>query len=72
MKVEEYDSFLVRFWRNQPEPEQQGRWQGEIEHIQSGIRWHFSTLSDLLAFLQQSAVAPNAPGQPDPGTPLRC
>lgn len=56
MKAEGYESFLVRFWRNQPGQEQRDRWHGEIEHIQRGTRWDFSTLSDLLAFLQQAVT----------------
>jgi len=58
MNPAEYESFLVRFWRDQPCNDQPGCWHGEIEHIQSGLRQHFNTLSDLMAFLQQAAVAP--------------
>ncbi|MCE7989922.1 MAG: hypothetical protein DYG89_52915 [Caldilinea sp. CFX5] len=65
MKAEGYDSFLVRCWRNQSEQEQGCCWHGEIEHIQSGVRWDFATLSDLLAFLQQ-VVATQAKQQWQP------
>ena len=52
-----YASFLIRLWRqtgpldlNHP-----GGWQSEVEHIQSGQRWKFGTLEDLLGFLRQQA-----------------
>ncbi len=64
MNPAEYESFLVRFWRDQPCHEQPGCWHGEIEHIQSGLRQHFSTLRDLMAFLQQAAVAPQVIEEP--------
>ena len=66
MKAEGYDSFLVRFWHTQPGQEQGYRWCGEIEHIQSGVRWDFTTLRDLLAFLQQvAAPQANSSWQPE-------
>lgn len=58
MVPEEYASFLMRCWREQATSAQQGLWCGEIEHIQSGSRWRFSTMSELLTFLQQVAGAP--------------
>jgi len=36
-------------------PEQATGWQGEVEHIQSGQRWTFSTLDELLGFLRRQA-----------------
>lgn len=62
MKAEGYESFVVRFWCNQAGPEQPDRWPGEIEHIQSGTRWNFNTLSELLTFLQP-IVTPEASSQ---------
>jgi hypothetical protein len=56
MDPEEYASFIVRVWRDQSGSEQQGRWCGEIEQIQSGVRWRFCTLAELLTFLQQRAL----------------
>ncbi len=41
-----YLSFLVRMWR-----EGSDDWQGEVEHIQSGRRWEFSTAEELCQFL---------------------
>lgn len=57
MDPEDYASFVVRIWREQSGSEQQNCWCGEIEQIQSGVRWHFCTLTELLTFLQQSALA---------------
>lgn len=48
----EYESFLVRLWRNPEAEDQHHPWCGEIEHIQSGVRWSFSTLSEeIVEFL---------------------
>ncbi len=50
-----YASFLVRLWR-EDDPEQPGRfgdWQGEVEHIQTGRRWAFARLDELLDSLRR-------------------
>jgi hypothetical protein len=31
--------------------------QGEVEHIQTGRRWGFSTLDELLSFLRRQVTA---------------
>ncbi len=59
MQPEDYMSFLVRLWRDQPGDDQPDGWHGEIEHVQTGSRWRFGTLGDLLAFLQQAVIAPH-------------
>jgi hypothetical protein len=64
MQPEDYVSFLLRLWRDQPTDDRRGAWHGEIEHIQTGARWGFSTLSDLIAFLHQAMVAPHTISQP--------
>jgi hypothetical protein len=52
-----YASFLLRLWSESslpasaPAPD----WHAEIEHIQSGERWTFDSLEELLEFLQQQA-----------------
>ena len=62
----EYASFLIRVWRDatpphSPYPPELGGaeggtdWQGEVEHIQTGERWSFSTLDELLGFLRRQA-----------------
>lgn len=55
-----YVSFLVRLWRERsPEsPAPPTDWHSEVEHIQSGRRWSFSTLDELLAFLRRQAEDP--------------
>ena len=55
-----YHSFLVRLWR---EPDVKwaalaSDWQSEIEHIQSGQRWSFATLDEMLDFLRQQMLDP--------------
>jgi hypothetical protein len=49
-------SFLVRLWRDRSGDDQPGAWQGEVEQIQTGTRWSFGTLGELLAFLHQAVV----------------
>lgn len=53
----QYASFLVRLWR-EDDPERPGwfsDWQGEAEHIQTGRRWTFARLDELLSFLRRLA-----------------
>ena len=69
MQPEDYVSFLLRLWRDQATDDRRGAWHGEIEHIQTGVRWSFSTLGDLLAFLHQAVVAPQAISQPTSDEP---
>ncbi|MCR4406568.1 MAG: hypothetical protein NUW24_06565 [Anaerolineae bacterium] len=57
MSTVEYASFLIRLWCEQ-NPQQVGPtadWCGEIEHIQTGECWTFSTLDELLDFLRWQA-----------------
>ncbi len=52
-----YASFLLRLWRE--EEQEAGReraftdWHSQVEHIQSGQKWEFDTLSDLLSFFNR-------------------
>jgi hypothetical protein len=50
-----YVSFLIRLWRERSleHPEEVADWQGDIEHIQTGQRWTFGTLDELLSFLRR-------------------
>ena len=49
-----YASFLIRLWSTTTrEPPQAGEWQGEMQHIQSGQRQTFATLTELLVMLQR-------------------
>lgn len=56
----EYASFLIRLWReagdNATAPLTD--WRSEVEHIQSGRRWTFGTLDELLDFLRQQLQEP--------------
>lgn len=65
MEPEVYESFVVRVWRKQVTNTPERQWCGEIEQIQSGLRWAFCTLPDLLAFLQQAASAQGATTPPN-------
>ena len=54
-------SFLVRMWREGTElPELNGHWQGEVEHVQTGRRWAFDNLDELLGFLRLATQAPES------------
>jgi hypothetical protein len=56
---DQYASFLVRLWRSaDPAPgSSNGDWQGEVEHIQSGKRLAFGSISELWEFLRQPLVS---------------
>jgi len=58
----EYTSYLIRLWRElNPDPRVlPAEWRGEVEHIQSGQCWSFSTLDELLGFLRRQAEDPGA------------
>lgn len=51
----QYASFLVRLWRSTtPEPTGlRTAWHGEVEHIQSGRRLAFASVSELCELLSQ-------------------
>lgn len=49
----EYKSFLVRLWRETNDQFPQANWEVEIEHIQSGEKWDFGTLDEMVQFLQR-------------------
>jgi len=62
-----YASFLVRLWREErpASSEPATAWQSELKHIQSGGRWTFSTLDELLGFLRRQAEEPEVLGRPE-------
>jgi hypothetical protein len=40
---------MLRLWRQRhPGDPEEGEWQGEIQHIQSGGRWTFASMGALL------------------------
>ena len=55
-----YLSFLVRLWHepNTESPVQPTCWKGEVEYIQSGQRWSFETLDEVLSFLRKQVSDP--------------
>ena len=64
MQPEGYMSFLVRLWRDPADEQQPCDWYGELEQIQTGLRWSFSSYGELLACLHQLTAAPQAIAQP--------
>ena len=56
----EYASFLIRLWREAGADTAVllTDWCSEVEHIQTGQRWAFSTLDELLEFLRQELEQP--------------
>jgi len=48
----QYASFLIRLWRQESADlvEHPVEWQSEVEHIQTGDRWSFGSLDELLAW----------------------
>jgi hypothetical protein len=52
-----YASFIVRLWRlaGSLNSEMPVSWHSEVEHIQSGQTWKFSTFDQLIGFLKQQA-----------------
>lgn len=59
-----YVSFLIRMWREGGEHAAgiPGGWRSQLEHIQSGKRWNFESLDDLLHFLRRQALEHGAEG----------
>ena len=55
----QYASFLIRLWRStEPEGGLESSWHSEVEHIQSGETWSFSTLTELEGFFSWQAAEP--------------
>jgi hypothetical protein len=56
----EYASFLIRLWReaSADATAPANNWRSQVEHIQSGQRWSFSTLDELLDFLRREVEKP--------------
>ena len=48
---EVYNSYLVRFWREDGGGEPDGEWRGEVESIQTGQKWQFIKLETMAQFL---------------------
>jgi hypothetical protein len=52
MKHEPYISFLVRIWWEDTGGEPKEIWHGEVESIQTGQKWQFGELRDMVTFLR--------------------
>ncbi len=50
-----YASFFVRLWWRRPPHADAAtaEWHGEVEHVQTGMKWQFDNIDDLLAFLSR-------------------
>lgn len=61
-----YASFMVRLWREEGSAltEPATDWQSEVQHIQSGQSWSFSTLDELLDFVRRQAQNPEVLERP--------
>ncbi len=59
--VVEYASFFVRLCRRRSPgaDTSPAEWHGEVEHVQTGMRWEFDNAEDLLAFLTQKVTHPS-------------
>jgi hypothetical protein len=53
MEPDDYLSFVLRLWREEP----CGLWRSEVEHIQSGNRYSFASLAYALDFLRRAGDA---------------
>jgi hypothetical protein len=53
--TQEMTSFVVRFVREVSE-EQEARWRGLIQHVQSGAERNFATFTDAVQFMQDRVV----------------
>jgi hypothetical protein len=50
-KAETYFSYLLRLWRD--ESDHAFVWRASLESAQTGERYHFSVLDELIAFLHE-------------------
>jgi phytoene/squalene synthetase len=53
----QYASLLIRLWREVAAEalDVSADWHSEVEHIQTGERWAFGTLDELLEFLRRES-----------------
>ena len=61
--AQEMTSFVLRFVREVSE-EQEARWRGLIQHVQSGAERNFATFADAVQFMQ-GRVLENSVGTPE-------
>jgi hypothetical protein len=61
MSNPQYDSFLVRLWR---EPTTDGEWIAQVEHIPSGEIKYFASLDELFDYLRDRYSPDKEDGDP--------
>lgn len=57
-----YHAYLLRLWSEEKEGGEE--WHSQVDHIQSGRRYSFDTLDNLLEFLRQQTEKPPAARAP--------
>jgi hypothetical protein len=57
MPPDSYHSYLIRSWRESSANDSEVRWRGEVESVQTGQKWRFYSLDDLLAFISEQDEA---------------
>jgi hypothetical protein len=50
--VQLYHSYLIRSWQESRANDPEVRWRGEVESVQTGQKWRFDNLNNLLAFIR--------------------
>lgn len=58
---EAYLSYLLRLWREDHNDE--SVWRSALESAQTGDRFNFATMADLLTFLREQTEVPDAARQ---------
>ncbi len=53
MKSDLYQSYLVRFWQKAQGEEPTISWCGEMESIQTGQKWQFSSFTSMMQYFQK-------------------
>ncbi len=60
-----YQSYLLRLWRAGGGPP--NRWRISLEDTRSGLRQAFTSLDELIAFIDQGGDGPTTPARDLPG-----
>jgi hypothetical protein len=58
MSEDLYYSFLIRLWRESSIDNHEASWRGEVESVQTGQRWEFGDLREMLCFIQEKVELP--------------
>jgi hypothetical protein len=57
MSHDPYHSYLIRSWLESSANDSNVHWYGEVESVQTGQKWRFHRLDDLLAFISAQVEA---------------